>query len=46
VYPGAVLKHAAHPETARTFMAFLQTAASREVLAASGFLAPDTAAAR
>ncbi len=46
LYPGAVLKHAAHPEAARKFVAFLQSAASRETFAASGFLAPDTAAAR
>jgi molybdate transport system substrate-binding protein len=46
VYPGAVLKHAAHPETARKFIAFLQSSASREIFAASGFLAPGTAAAR
>ena len=46
LYPGAVLKHAAHPEAARKFVAFLQSAASRETFAARGFLAPDTAAAR
>jgi len=46
LYPGAVLKHAPHPETARKFIAFLQSAASRETFAASGFLAPDTASAR
>jgi len=46
LYPGAVLKHAAHPEAARKFIAFLQSAASRETFAASGFLEPDTAAAR
>jgi len=40
------LKHAAHPEAARKFIAFLQSAASRETFAASGFLEPDTAAAR
>jgi molybdate transport system substrate-binding protein len=46
VYPGAVLRHAAHQDTARRFIAYLQSAASREVFAAAGFLAPDTAAAR
>jgi molybdate transport system substrate-binding protein len=46
LYPGAVLKHAPHPQTARKFIAFLQSAASREAFTASGFLAPDTAAAR
>jgi molybdate transport system substrate-binding protein len=46
LYPGAVLKHAAHPEAARKFIAFLQSAASRETFAADGFLAPDAAAAR
>jgi len=46
VYPGAVLKHAPHPDTARKFIAFLQSAGSREILAVSGFIAPDTAAAR
>ena len=46
LYPGAVLKHAAHPEAARKFITFLQSASSREAFTASGFLAPDTAAAR
>jgi molybdate transport system substrate-binding protein len=46
LYPAAVLKHAAHPEAARKFIAFLQSAASRDAFTASGFLAPDTAAAR
>jgi molybdate transport system substrate-binding protein len=46
VYPGAVLKHAPHPDAARKFIAFLQSAASRQAFAASGFLAPDSAAAR
>jgi molybdate transport system substrate-binding protein len=46
VYPGAVMKRAPHPETARLFITFLQSAASREAFAASGFLAPDSAAAR
>jgi molybdate transport system substrate-binding protein len=46
LYPGAVLKHAAHPEAARKFIAFLQSAASREAFTAGGFLAPDAAAAR
>lgn len=44
VYPGAVLTHTPHRETARKFVAFLQSAASRETFAASGFLAPDSAA--
>ena len=46
VYPGAVLTHAPHRDAARAFVAFLQSAASREAFAASGFLAPDSAAAR
>jgi molybdate transport system substrate-binding protein len=46
VYPGAVLKHAPHPDTSRKFIAFLQSAASRQAFAAGGFLAPDSAAAR
>jgi molybdate transport system substrate-binding protein len=46
VYPGAVLKRAVHQDAARRFIAYLQSAASREIFAADGFLAPDTAAAR
>ena len=46
IYPGVVLTRAAHVEAARRFIAFLQSAAARDALAASGFLASDTAAAR
>jgi ABC-type molybdate transport system substrate-binding protein len=46
VYPGVVLTRAPHPESARQFIAFLQSAASREAISAAGFIAPDSAAAR
>jgi molybdate transport system substrate-binding protein len=46
VYPGAVLRHATHRDSARKFIAFLQSAALRDAFAASGFVAPDSAAAR
>lgn len=46
IYPGVVLTRAPHVDAARRFIAFLQSAAARDALAASGFLASDTAAAR
>jgi molybdate transport system substrate-binding protein len=46
IYPGIVVKRAPHQDTARTFIAFLQSAASREAMVGAGFQAPDSAAAR
>jgi molybdate transport system substrate-binding protein len=44
LYPGAVVKRAAHATEAHAFLGFLLSAQSRKAFAAAGFLAPDSAA--
>jgi len=46
VYPVAVIAKSTHPDLARRFVAYLQTAPARTVFADAGFIAPDTANAR